>query len=256
MKTTVIVSGGFDPIHSGHIEYFKAAKLLGDKLVVAVNSDEWLARKKGKSFMPFTERANIIAHLDIVDEVIGFNDGDDTANSAIFYMLSTCGTSTRLIFANGGDRTSYTTAEYSMYKDAKGLDFAWGVGGYNKLNSSSLILNKWSHPTTERAWGTYTVLDKHSGWQVKELSFFKGKALSDQRHISRSEHWHVVSGQIQMDLEFADGSTLSNLYTAGESIDIPKNTWHKATNTGCTTAKVIEVWLGNNLTENDIERRD
>jgi cytidyltransferase-like protein len=256
MKTVVLVSGGFDPLHSGHIEYFKAAKQLGNKLVVGINSDTWLTRKKGKPFMPFEERANIIKHLDIVDQVIGFNDDDDSACCAIFQVLSTHGSSTDIIFANGGDRTTINSPEYKMFKHQCGLQFAWGVGGEDKKNSSSWILKEWNQPTVKRAWGTYTVLDKHSSWQVKELSFLKGMALSDQRHNDRSEHWHVVSGQIQMNLEFSNGSTLSNLYVAGESIDIPKNTWHKATNTGSDTAKVIEVWLGNNLTENDIERRD
>ena len=73
MGKVVLVTGGFDPLHSGHIEYFKAARELGDHLVVGVNSDEWLARKKGRPFMPFAERANIIKHLDMVDEVIAFN---------------------------------------------------------------------------------------------------------------------------------------------------------------------------------------
>ena len=73
----IIVSGGFDPIHSGHIEYFKAARLLGDKLIVAVNSDRWLINKKGKCFMPFTERANIISHLSLVDKVIDFQDDEN-----------------------------------------------------------------------------------------------------------------------------------------------------------------------------------
>jgi cytidyltransferase-like protein len=256
MKTVVLVSGGFDPLHSGHIEYFKAAKQLGNKLVVGINSDTWLTRKKGKPFMPFEERANIIKHLDIVDQVIGFNDDDDSACCAIFQVLSTHGSSTDIIFANGGDRTAINSPEYKMFKYQCGLQFAWGVGGEDKKNSSSWILKEWNQPTVKRAWGTYTVLDKHNGWQVKELSFLKGMSLSDQRHNDRSEHWHVVSGQIQMNLEFSNGSTLSNLYVAGESIDIPKDTWHKATNTGVHTAKVIEVWLGNNLTENDIERRD
>ena len=256
MKTVVIVSGGFDPLHSGHIEYFKAAKALGNKLVVAVNSDAWLERKKGKHFMPFAERANIIKHLDMVDDVIGFDDNDNTANSAIFCMLSTHGNNTNLIFANGGDRATDNTPEYNMYKSQHGLQFVWGVGGTNKINSSSSILKNWDKPTTNRAWGTYTVLDKNIGWQVKELAFFTGKSLSSQRHFKRSEHWHVVHGTIRMELEFQNGYKTDKLYNAGDSIDIPKNTWHKATNTGTSTSTVIEVWLGDELTENDIERRD
>jgi len=72
----IIVSGGFDPIHSGHISYLKAAKKLADHLVVAVNSDAWLVKKKGKAFMPFIERKEIIENLRSVDQVIDFPDDD------------------------------------------------------------------------------------------------------------------------------------------------------------------------------------
>ena len=72
----IVVSGGFDPIHSGHISYFNAAKELGDKLIVALNSDDWLINKKGKYFMPFKEREAIINSIECVDHVISFNDDD------------------------------------------------------------------------------------------------------------------------------------------------------------------------------------
>ena len=70
----VVVSGGFDPIHSGHIEYFKSAKKHGDKLLVALNSDAWLEKKKGKIFMPFSERYSIVSSIKYVDEVLDFDD--------------------------------------------------------------------------------------------------------------------------------------------------------------------------------------
>ena len=72
----IVVSGGFDPIHSGHISYFNEAKKIGDKLIVALNSDEWLSRKKGKNFMPFNERKIILENLVSVDEVVGFEDDE------------------------------------------------------------------------------------------------------------------------------------------------------------------------------------
>ena len=72
----VVVSGGFDPIHSGHIEYFRSAQAYGDKLIVALNSDEWLQRKKGKFFMPYMERYAIVDSLKYVDEVINFDDDE------------------------------------------------------------------------------------------------------------------------------------------------------------------------------------
>ena len=248
----VIVTGGFDPLHSGHIEYFKAAKELGDHLVVGVNSDAWLERKKGKAFMPFEERCAIIKELDCVNEVIGFNDDDDTACAAIFTVLSTVGSQTKVIFANGGDRTKDNIPEM-IYND---VEFVFGVGGEDKKNSSSWILKEWSQPTTERAWGKYTILDKGEGWQVKQLEFYEEHALSDQRHFKRSEHWHVVDGVINMFLEDKSGNRTSHLLVPGDSIDIPKGYWHKAVNLDNKSAKVIEVWIGNELTENDIERRD
>jgi len=248
----VIVTGGFDPLHSGHIEYFKAARELGDHLVVGVNSDTWLTRKKGKAFMPFEERCAIIKELDCVNEVIGFNDDDDTACAAIFQVLSTVGSQTKVIFANGGDRTKDNIPEM-IYND---VEFVFGVGGDDKKNSSSWILKEWSQPTTERAWGRYTVLDKGEGWQVKQLEFYEEQALSDQRHFKRSEHWHVVDGVINMFLEDKSGNRTSHLLVPGDSIDIPVGYWHKAVNLDNKSAKVIEVWMGQELTEDDIERRD
>ena len=252
----VLVTGGFDPLHSGHIAYFKAARELGDHLIVGLNSDAWLTRKKGRPFMSIEERAAIIQELECVDEVITFDDDDNTACLAIGYVLQTKATSWKLIFANGGDRTNTTTPEYAAWGDHPDVEFAFGVGGEDKKNSSSWILKEWSQPTTERAWGKYTVLDKGEGWQVKQLAFDAGKALSDQRHFKRSEHWHVVEGEIQMDLEYANEYSVSKIFETGDSIDIPVRTWHKATNVGDTSAKVIEVWLGDQLTEEDIERRN
>lgn len=132
MSKVVLVTGGFDPLHSGHIEYFEAAKELGNKLVVGVNSDAWLTRKKGRPFMSFEERTNIIKHLGMVDQVIGFDDNDDSACCAIFQMLSTHGSSADIIFANGGDRNNTNSPEYKMYKYQHGLQFAWAVGGEDK----------------------------------------------------------------------------------------------------------------------------
>jgi len=256
MNKVVLVTGGFDPLHSGHIEYFKAARELGDHLVVGLNSDEWLTRKKGRPFMPFEERAAIIKELGCVDEVIGFNDDNDNACMAIGQVLATKGSSWKVIFANGGDRHMGTTPEYDTYRDRKDVAFAFGIGGANKANSSSWILKEWSQPTTERAWGKYTILDKGDGWQVKQLEFYEGHALSDQRHFKRSEHWHVVDGVINMFLEDKSGNQTTTLLTPGDSIDIPTGYWHKAVNIDNKSAKVIEVWMGNNLTEEDIERRD
>jgi cytidyltransferase-like protein len=249
----VLVTGGFDPLHSGHIAYFKAARKLGDKLVVGVNSDAWLTRKKGRPFMSGGERTSIIQNLSMVDHCLLFDDDDNSSKEAIKNVRMMY-PDAHIIFANGGDRTSNNIPE--MDTDVENISFVFGVGGEDKKNSSSWILKEWSQPTTERAWGKYTVLDKGDGWQVKQLEFAVGKALSDQRHSKRSEHWHVVEGIIRMDLEYQNGDTKSKTYYPGSSIDIPHRTWHKATNVGDIPARVVEVWMGVELTEEDIERRD
>jgi cytidyltransferase-like protein len=247
----VIVTGGFDPLHSGHIAYFKAAKELGDILCVGVNSDEWLGRKKGKSFMPFEERKAIVENIKGVGMAFGFNDDDGSAVEAIRQIKSAFPRNSEIIFANGGDRTKDNIPEM-VFDD---VEFVFGVGGEDKKNSSSWILSKWDKPTTERPWGKYRDLDQNGHWKVKELSIDKGQALSDQRHFKRSEHWHIVDGNLQMNLEFDNGYKTSKIYKTGESIDIPKLTWHKAINVGTTSVKVIEVWMGIELSEEDIERR-
>jgi len=253
--TTVLVTGGFDPLHSGHIEYFKAAKQLGDTLVVGLNSDDWLTRKKGKAFMPFEERAAIVQNLEMVDNVMLVED-DETGGTtkAIGYLLQV--TTDKLIVANGGDRIDGDIPEQKVYGDHSEVEFVFGVGGEDKKNSSSWILKNWDKPVTKRAWGEYKVLDRNGEWQVKELTFYEGKALSDQRHFKRSEHWHVVDGVITMLLEDRQGNKFEQLLVPGDSIDIPVGYWHKAINMDNKDAKVIEVWMGKELTENDIERRD
>lgn len=136
----VIVTGGFDPIHSGHIEYFKAARELGSILFVGLNSDQWLARKKGKVFMSIEERKAVIESIKYVGHVFTFNDIDDTANDAIKYVKNYVPKNSTISFANGGDRTVDNVPE--MIEDNKGINFVFGVGG-DKRNSSSLILKNW-----------------------------------------------------------------------------------------------------------------
>ena len=84
----VLVTGGFDPLHSGHIEYLKSAKQLGRTLIVGLNSDQWLKKKKGKAFLNWKEREIILRHLNMVDKVITFDDLDGTSNQAISKILS------------------------------------------------------------------------------------------------------------------------------------------------------------------------
>lgn len=146
----VIVTGGFDPIHAGHIDYINEAAKLGDKLMVGVNSDEWLTRKKGRPFMNWIERAIIINALKPVERVVAFEDDDGTAIDCIKTVMELYPAS-EYIFANGGDRINNNTPELEWAKmnNIQDLRFVFGVGGTNKRNSSSWLLEKWKNVEKE-----------------------------------------------------------------------------------------------------------
>ena len=139
--TIVLITGGFDPIHSGHIAYITSARNHGTYLIVGVNSDEWLVRKKGKNFLSFEERSCILKNIKGVDEVVAFDDSDGSAKDAI-HQVRIKYPDAHIIFANGGDRNGKNIPEMD-YHDTN-LSFMFGVGGEDKKNSSSWILNNWS----------------------------------------------------------------------------------------------------------------
>ena len=189
-KKIVFTNGCFDILHVGHIRYLSQAKLLGDILVVGINSDEWLERKKGKSFMPWNERLKIVSNLQMVDEVFTFMDDDGSAINFIKQVKAHY-PNKHLIFANGGDRTSENIPEM-VFDD---VEFVFSVGGDDKKNSSSWILTERKTPKTNRVWGYYR--DLHSdgpGVKVKELTVNPRSKLSMQMHNDRSEHWHISYG--------------------------------------------------------------
>ena len=140
-KTYYLVSGGFDPIHEGHIALIRESAKRSDGVIVLLNSDEWLVRKKGKNFMDYKTREIICANLKGVIDVIGFDDSDDSASDGIrkaVYKYQNA----HFVFANGGDRKADNIRESAICQEL-GVDLAFGVGGENKANSSSQILKKW-----------------------------------------------------------------------------------------------------------------
>ena len=113
MKISV-VSGGFDPVHSGHIEYLKAAKNIGDYLIVALNSDNWLTLKKGKPFMPYHERLSVLSSFSFVDEVVSFEDDDLGSCINALEQIKLKFPKDEIIFCNGGDRNSGNIPEMQV----------------------------------------------------------------------------------------------------------------------------------------------
>ena len=248
----VLVTGGFDPIHSGHLAYFQAAKQLGDKLVVGLNSDAWLTRKKSRPFMPMSERFALVSALSIVDEVVVYNDDDGSSCDAI-RLVKMRYPDADIIFANGGDRTASNIPEMSI----KDVEFRFGVGGDNKANSSSWILEEWKTPKTTRAWGHYRVLHEvGANTKLKELTVAPKTCLSMQRHDQRAEFWFVAEGEAAIyTLDHSSDHELVGHFGVHEHIWIAKNQWHMLCNETDQPIKLIEIQYGENCVEEDIERK-
>ena len=256
-QKVVVVSGGFDPLHSGHIAYLKAARELGTKLIVAVNSDDWLERKKGRFFMPQSERAEIIKNLGCVDRVYANtaeDDSDDSCKGVLRKLLKQL-PDIELIFANGGDRTDANIPE--MQINNKRLKFNFGVGGADKKNSSSWILKEWKYFTEKRVWGEFSNLFEDDKVKVKELIIEPGQGISYQRHFKRSELWFVSKGIINVKHALAsEGPDDPRVHTlkTDDQIHIRVGDYHQAYNPFSEPCHIIEIQYGEETDESDIER--
>jgi cytidyltransferase-like protein len=249
----VLVTGGFDPCHSGHLAYFKAARTLGDRLVVGVNSDAWLTRKKGRPFMPVQERLALVSNLAMVNEVVTYNDDDGSSSDAIRVVRARY-PDANIVFANGGDRTDKNIPEM-VFDD---VEFVFGVGGEDKRNSSSWILEDWKKPRTERTWGYYRVLHEVSNHvKLKELTVNPKTCLSMQRHENRAEFWFVAEGEATVytvDPHSTDYDILS-APTQHQHTWIRLGEWHQLCNETDQPLRLIEIQYGNACFEEDIQRK-
>jgi cytidyltransferase-like protein len=249
----VLCTGGYDPVHSGHLAYFKSARALGDRLIVGLNSDAWLTRKKGRPFMPLHERLALVGNLNMVDEVVVYNDDDGSSSDAI-RVVRARHPDADIVFANGGDRTAVNIPEMDIVDN--NLEFAFGVGGEDKQNSSSWILQEWKAPKTPRQWGYYRVLHKVAGMKVKELTVNPGCSLSMQRHQHRAEYWIVSEGQCVVNSIMPTGYALPPAHLVPhQEFRIPKTEWHQLTNPFDAPCKIVEIQYGEQCEEEDIERQ-
>ena len=256
-QKVVVVSGGFDPLHSGHIAYLKEARALGDRLIVAINSDDWLESKKGRFFMPQSERAEIVKNLAFVDRVYANNPEDDKDGSCkgVLRKLLNTMPDVELVFANGGDRTSTNIPE--MQINNKRLSFKFGVGGSDKKNSSSWILKEWKYFTEKRVWGEFSNLFEDDKVKVKELIIEPGQGISYQRHFKRSELWFVSKGIINVKHALAsEGPDNPRVHTlkTDDQIHIRVGDYHQAYNPFSEPCHIIEIQYGEETDEADIER--
>ena len=250
MKISV-VSGGFDPIHSGHISYISAAKKFGDHLIVALNSDKWLEEKKGKAFMPFEERKAILENLKNVDEVIDFADDDKGSAVDALYRLKDKYPNAQITFCNGGDRGKDNIPEMGV----QGIIFEFSVGGDDKKNSSSWILKEWQYDSEERIWGKFYNLFTGDKVKLKELVVAPGKGMSLQKHFHRDEIWFISKGECVVNFSQDNPEKTQEFHLKKhDTFNVKKNEWHQITNPFKNECKIIEVQYGEKTDEEDIER--
>tara|TARA_Y100000992_G_C21214905_1_gene467369 strand:- start:235 stop:1002 length:768 start_codon:yes stop_codon:yes gene_type:complete len=250
MKISV-VSGGFDPIHSGHISYIESAKEHGDFLIIALNSDNWLRNKKGKEFMPFIERKVVLENIKGVDRVIDFQDDDLGSCIKALEKIKLEYPEDEIIFCNGGDRGKENIPEMSV----KGISFKFSIGGDDKKNSSSWILKNWKYDNEKRIWGEYFNLYEDTQVKVKELIVEPGKGMSLQKHFKRSEIWLVSNGKCLINYSKDSPETVEEIIlNKHESIHINLGDWHQITNPYDEICKIIEIQYGEQTIEEDIER--
>lgn len=245
-----IVSGGFDPLHSGHLAYIEAAAKLGNELWVCLNSDEWLTAKKGKAFMSFKERKAILEALRYVDKVIAFDDSDGSCSKGL-KLIALQRPQDELIFCNGGDRNINNIPESKI----PGIKFAFGVGGENKKNSSSSILSSWNNISEKRSWGTFHTLLIKSNSKVKELVVAPNQGMSFQRHLHRSEVWFVLEGSCKVYFQSKkDKQVYLKTLNFGDLFEVPVLAKHQIINDSAKDCVILEIQYGERVDELDIER--
>ena len=139
-----IVSGGFDPIHPGHIMMMKDCLKFSNYLIVGVNSNKWLINKKGNYFMDIQHRIYVVSSLNVVNETMEFEDDDKGSANNLLIKIRNKYSNDKIIFANGGDRSdSSKILEFETAKQYN-IDLKFGIGGSHKESSSSDLLKRWS----------------------------------------------------------------------------------------------------------------
>ena len=253
----VAVSGGFDPLHIGHVRMFEAARKLGDKLVVILNNDNWLKNKKGFAFMSEKERKELIESFPFVDKVVLTDHTIDDVDRSVVRTLKKV---MPAVFANGGDRNpqdakkkdSPLNPDQNFCKE-HGIKVVYNVGRGGKIQSSSWMIKDAARAVSRsvRPWGEFYGWDSGKNWYVKTIYIKPGKRLSLQYHHKRSERWVLVEGSA-VAVTVQDGKQIETKLAVGETFIVPQGTPHRLmSKTGGT---LVEVAIGSDFNENDIVR--
>ena len=240
-KDCVVVSGGFDPIHIGHLRMIQEAQKLASKVIVIVNTDRFLLEKKGYVFMCIEERLEIIKAISGVYKVVESIDEDMTVCKTLESLAEE---ESIMCFANGGDREIISDIAEAEICKKLDIELEFNVGGGKIQSSSSLVSNEVNKP-----WGSYKTFEKGEGYLLKRMTILPDQILSLQSHKNRAEHWFVAEGIATIECD----DQIKTVKQYG-SFFIPLGSKHRLSNLNKDVLKIIEVQIGYNLSEEDIVR--
>ena len=247
----VAVSGGFDPLHIGHVRMFKEASKHGDKLIVIVNNDHWLTDKKGFVFMPEKERVELIKSFPFVNRVVvtRHKPGEYYTDKSVVRELRRIKPD---VFVNGGDRFADNIPEAVVCREL-GIEMKFNIGKGGKVQSSSWMIEHASRHVRKsaRPWGEFYGWDKGEGWYLKTLYVSPGKRLSLQYHRHRAEYWLLVEGDAAATFGPRSGTLTKISLKKGVLFHVPKGYVHRLESK--KGGKVVEVAEGT-FDESDIVR--
>lgn len=245
----VAVSGGFDPLHIGHVRMFEAARKLGDKLVIILNNDNWLKDKKGFSFMREDERAELIQSLPFVDRVVVTDHKRFDTDRSVVAALRKVRPD---IFANGGDRFADNIPEFAVCEEL-GIEMKFNVGKGGKVQSSSWMIRDAARAFARsmRPWGEFYNWDSGNKWHLKTIYIRPESRLSLQYHKNRSEWWVLVEGDATAVTIGNDKKQYEEALKLGEIFRIDKEQSHRLTSKH--GGVVVEIAHGD-FDEEDIVR--
>jgi cytidyltransferase-like protein len=220
---TVVISGYFNPIHKGHIEYINAARALGDELIVIVNNDHQQILKKGRIIMNESDRMDVVKALKVVDRCVLSIDHD---RSVLKTLEMLAGEYDSLIFANGGDRDSDVDIPESVLAGRYNIRFIYGVGGYNKLDSSTNITSLMDEKSdlifVPKSWGHEKWLVNNDLYCGKILHINKGHCSSYHFHKLKDETFYILKGHILLELQDSNKPMHE-----GDTIRLSPHTMHR-----------------------------
>ena len=255
MTKYVLISGGFDPIHEGHLDLINGAAKAG-KVIAIVNSDKSLVDKKGYFFMNQDQRINVIKNLKNVHDAYISIDKDSTVRKTIesivkekLYKIA--------YFANGGDRSKPEDIPEREVCESNSIELIFNVGG-DKIQSSSILTQSLTEKIlnlnndssiVKKPWGYFRNFIYEDNYLLKKIVILPQEEISYQSHKYRDEHWIIVKGEIEVTKENKKLQLSENNY-----LFIQSNTKHKMTNHSDTPVVIIEVQTGKFISEDDIER--